>query len=85
MTLHVKPGRAVTFMKYLASVGSLIFLAKTFIWNKITFLASNSLNLAELVVNEPMHLQNSLPIFLFLFDLSLLKVKVSRAYNKRTR
>ena len=55
MTLNcVKLGRAVTFMKYLASVVSLIFLAKTLICNKITFLASNSLNLAELVVNEPM-------------------------------
>ena len=55
MTLNrVKLGRAVTFMKYLASVVSLIFLAKTLIWNKITFLASNLLNLAELVVNEPM-------------------------------
>ena len=55
MTLNrVKLGRAVTFMKYLASVVSLIFLAKTLIWNKITFPPSNSLNLVELVVNEPM-------------------------------
>ena len=55
MTLNcVKLGRAVTFMKYLASVVSLIFLAKTLIWNKITFPASNLLNFAELVVNEPM-------------------------------
>ena len=55
MTLNrVKLGRAVTFMKYLASVVSLIFPAKTLIWNKITFPASNSLNLAELVVNESM-------------------------------
>ena len=46
MTLNcVKLGRAVTFMKYLASVVSLIFLAKTLIWNKITFPASNSQNL----------------------------------------
>ena len=50
---RVKVGRAVTFMKYLARVVSLIFLAKTFIRNKITFPASNYLNLAELVVNEP--------------------------------
>ena len=51
MTLNcVKLGRAVTFMKYLAGVVSLIFLAKTLIWNKITFPASNSLNLPELVV-----------------------------------
>ena len=55
MTLNrVKLGRAVTFMKYLASVVHLIFLAKTLIWNKITFLASNELNLAELMVNKPM-------------------------------
>ena len=55
MTLdRVKLGRAVTFMKYLASVVSLIFLPKTLIWNKITFPISNSFNLAELVVNEPM-------------------------------
>ena len=55
MTLnYVKLGRAVTFMKYLDSVVFLIFLPKTLIWKKITFLASNSLNLAELVVNELM-------------------------------
>ena len=55
MTLNrVKLGRAVTFMKYLASVVSLIFLAKTLIWNKITFPASNLLNSAELVENEPL-------------------------------
>ena len=33
----IKLGRAVTFVKYLASVVSLIFLALTLIWNKITF------------------------------------------------
>ena len=47
-------GRAVTFMKCLVSAVSLIFLPKTLIWNKITFPASNSLNLAELVENELM-------------------------------
>ena len=53
MTVNrIKLGRAVTFMKYLASVVSLIFLPKTLIWNKITFWLSNLLNLAELVVNE---------------------------------
>ena len=53
MTLnYVKLGRVVTFMKYLASVVSSIFLPKTLIWNKITFQLSNLLNLAELVVNE---------------------------------
>ena len=55
MTLNcVKLGRAVTFMKNLASVLSLIFLAKTLIWNKFTLPALNSLNYAELVINEPM-------------------------------
>ena len=79
----VKLGGTVTFMKYLASVVSLIFLAKTLIWNKITSLASNLLNFAELVENEPLKsiYKKNLPIFLFLFDLSLLNVKISRAYN----
>ena len=54
MTLNcVRLRHAVTVMKYL-SVVSLIFLVETLIWNKITFPASNSLNLAELVINEPM-------------------------------
>ena len=54
MTLNcVKLRHAVTVMKYLSEV-SLIFLAETLIWNKITFPASNSLNLPELVINEPM-------------------------------
>ena len=53
MTLNrVKLGRAVTFMKYLAGVVSLIFLRKTLISNKITFFLSNSLNLADLLVND---------------------------------
>ena len=56
MTLNfVKLGHAVTFMKYLASVVSLIFLAKTLIWNKISISVLNALNPAELVVNEPMN------------------------------
>ena len=68
MTLNrVKLGCAVTFMKYLASVVSLIFLAKTLIWNKITFPASNLLNFAELVENEPLKSIykkfNNVPIF----------------------
>ena len=55
MTLNrVKLGRAITFMKYLASAVTLIFLAKALIWNKITFPVSNLLILAELVENEPM-------------------------------
>ena len=55
MTINaVKLGRAVTFIKNLVSVVSLIFLMKTLSWNKITFPASNLLNIAELVLNEPM-------------------------------
>ena len=80
---RVKLGRAVTFMKYLASVVSLIFLAKTLIWNKINFPTLNLMNLAELVENEPMKsiYQKKLSKLLFLFDLSLLNVKISRASN----
>ena len=53
MTLNrLKLGCAVTFMKYLASVVSLILLTKTLIGNKITLRLSNLLNLAELVLNE---------------------------------
>ena len=55
MTVNrLKLGRAITFMKYLANVVSLIFLAKTLIWNKINFPTLNLMNLAELVENEPM-------------------------------
>ena len=88
MTLNfIKLGRAVAFMKYLGSVVSLIFLAKTLIWNNITSPASNLLNFSEQVENKPSekYLQKKLLIFLFLFDLSLLNVKISRAYNYRTR
>ena len=53
MTLNrVKLGLTVTFMKYLARVAFLIFLPKTSIWIKITFLASILLKFAELVENE---------------------------------
>ena len=46
MTLNrVKLGHPVTFIKFFDGVVSLIFLAKTLIRNKITFPASNSLNL----------------------------------------
>ena len=55
MTLNrVKIGRTVTFMKYLDSVVTLIFLLKTLIWNKIMFPASNSLNFEELRENDLM-------------------------------
>ena len=53
MTLNrVKLGLVFTFMKYFASVVSLIFLEKTLIWNKIKFPGSNLLNHTEIVVNE---------------------------------
>ena len=84
MTLNrVKLGRAVTFMKYFAGVFSLIFLRKTLIWNKVRLRLSNSLNLAELVVNQLTKSisKKNLPIFLFPSDLSLFMVKTSRAYN----
>ena len=55
MTVNrLKLGRAITFMKYLANVVSLIFLAKTLIWNKINFPTLNLMNVAELVENEHM-------------------------------
>ena len=45
-------GRAVTLMKYLASVVSVTFAPKLLIFNKILVRQSNSMNIAELVVNE---------------------------------
>ena len=55
MTLNrLKLERAVTFMKYLASEVSLIFIAKTLISNKINFYKLILMNLAELVESEPM-------------------------------
>ena len=83
MTLNrVKLVRAVTFMKHLAGVVSLIILVIALICNKITFPSSNLLNLAELVVNESMKgIYKKITNIPFLLDLSLLNVKVSRAYN----
>ena len=66
---RVKVGSIVTFLKYLASVVSLIFLPKTLIWNKITFLALNLLNFAsdgKRAYEE--YLQDYLPIFLFIIQ-----------------
>ena len=55
MTLHcIKLEYAVTFMKYHVNVVSLIFLVKTLTWNKIMILASNLLNVAELLENKPL-------------------------------
>ena len=84
MTLNrVKLERAVTFMKYLASVVSLIFLPKILDWNKITFMASNLLNFTKLVENELMKniSKKNYQYHFFLFNLSLLIVKILRAYN----
>ena len=83
MTLNrVKLGLAVTFIKYFTDAVSLILLTKTSNWNEVKFMASNSLNLAELVVNELMKSisKRKLPTFLFLSNLSLLNVKTSRTY-----
>ena len=70
-------------MKYFAGAISLIFLAKTLIWNKVTFRLSNSLNLADLVVNELTKSisKKNLSVLLFLSDLSLLIVNTLRAFN----
>ena len=42
---------AVSFMKYLASVLSLIILAKTLIWNKINLPTLNLMDLAGLIAH----------------------------------
>ena len=82
MTLNrVKLGRAVTFMKYLATVFSLILLSKTLIWNKITFLVSNLLTFADRKRAYEEYLQKISAIFHFLSNLSLLIVKILRVYN----
>ena len=67
---RVKLGRVLTFIKHLSSVVSLIFLALTLIWSKITLPAYNSLNLAELVVNEPMN-----SMYKTIYQFSLLPTK----------
>ena len=80
---RVKLGRAVTFMKDLESVVSLIFLPKTSIWYKIMFPASNFLSFADLVENELTKSisKKNLPTFFFLSNFSLLFVKTLKAYN----
>ena len=83
MTLnHVKLGHAVTFVKCVASVAALVFLALSLIWNNITFWhkIAESCTAGAKWAHEQ-YLQKKLSIFLFLFDLSLLNVKISRAYN----
>ena len=80
---HVNLGRAVTFIKYLASVICLMFVPKTLIWDKIKFSASNLLNFAELIKNELMKsISKKIYQYSFLIsNLSLLIVKILRAYN----
>ena len=83
MTLNrVKLVRTVTFLTYLASAAFLIFLAKTLIWDKITFPSSNSLRICSAGGKQAyeVYLQKKLPTFLFLFNLSLVNVKISRHY-----
>ena len=75
---RVKLGHAVTFTKHLDCVVSLIFLPKNLIWNKIKFSPSSLLMVNEL--NKSIS-KKKLPIFLFLPNLSLLNVKISRTYN----
>ena len=84
MTLNgVKLRPVVTFMKQLTSVVSSIFQPKSFIWNKVTPPPSNLLNFAELVENELMKniSKKVTNTSLFLSNLSLLIVKILRAYN----
>ena len=81
MTLNrVKLGRAVTFTKYLASEVSLIFNFNLE-WNHVPDIkVAESCRAGGKWAYEEYLLKN-LPKFLFLFDLSLLNVKVSRASN----
>ena len=59
----------ITFMKNLASWVTLSILSKILIWNKMTFLASNSLKLAGLAVNQLKRThQKYLPIFIFIYN-----------------
>ena len=84
---RVNLGPSVTFIKYLTKVVFLIFLPKTAIWNKITFPAPNLLNFTERIENMLMKSisKKNLPIFLFLFNLLLLIVKILGTYKQRTR
>ena len=68
MTLNrVKLGCAVTFVKDLAGIVSLIFLSKTLIWNKITFPTSDSLILVELIENVEKNVENHQKIYEYSF------------------
>ena len=71
-------------MKHLTGIVPLIFQAKILICNKITFSESNSPNLTEPVTNEPAKsiYKKNLPVFLFLFDLSLFKLNIQELITK---
>ena len=82
MTLNrVKLGHAVTFMKYLASVVSLIFLPKTLTWNEITFPASNSPNFADLLENELIKSFFIKKITNVPFSIHFIAAKILKAYK----
>ena len=79
---HLKLGCAITFIIFFASVVCLILLAKTLIWNKITLLASNLLNLCDLVENEPLKsIYKKNFRFSFLYSIITAQSKDSRSYN----
>ena len=75
---RVKLGRAVTFMKYLASINSLTFLPKTLILTKMAFTISHSLTFSGLVANE-LQTRLSLNVFTnthFLSNSSIIYAKI---------
>ena len=80
MTLNcVKLGRAVTFMKHLTSVVSLIYLAETLFWIKGIKFADSCRAGGKWAYEEYIQ-RNSQKLF-FLFDFTLRNVSISRAYN----
>ena len=75
---RVKLGRAVTFMKYLASITSLTLLPKTLILTKMAFTISHSQKFSGLVANE-LQTRLSLNVFTnihFLSNSSIIYAKI---------
>ena len=74
----------VTFIKYVPSVASLIFLLKILFWNQLVFPSSTSLSPRELVVNELRKTFSGkhLPICI---QLSLRNVKILGTCCKKNR
>ena len=70
--------RCIMIFNELTSAVSLILLPKTLIWNRIMFPSSNSLNLAELMVNDLMKSIFKRNLSIFYSDLLQLNVKISR-------